>query len=86
MYTFRGEMEIPEGVNMTTLQKAACAACFIAFVCFPLAGQVYPVPIAGGDIFQSAAGPVVFVNQFSPGSGAGFDGPLLKPGESGLPQ
>jgi hypothetical protein len=42
--------------------------CILLVCCFPVWGQVEPVPIPGGDSF-----PPLF-NQFFPGVGAGFDG------------
>lgn len=58
--------------------KFLFAACFVLSSCVAVHGQVtnyvYPVPIPGGDIFL--AGPSqqqVFLNQFFPGMGAGFD-------------
>src|SRR6185312_5663687 len=59
--------------KMRTLLRPAYAACFIVCGCLPMRGQVYPVPIPGGDIFKSAGGPTTFVTQFFPGLGGGFD-------------
>ena len=65
---------------MRTLPKLACSVCIIVYACWPLrAQQVLPVPIPGGDIYQSAGGPLVFVTQFLPGTGAGFDGLNAEP-------
>jgi hypothetical protein len=64
---------------MRKLSKLVCAACLFVCGCLPLRGQVYPVPIPGGDIFPSAGGPVTFVNQFFPGVGATFDGLNAEP-------
>ena len=59
---------------MDTLPKLVCAACLFVCGCLPLRGQVYPVPIPGGDIFASTGGPITFVNQFFPGVGTIYDG------------
>jgi hypothetical protein len=63
---------------MRPLPKFLFAACFVVSGCLTVQAQVsnyvYPVPIPGGDIFL--AGPSqqqVFLNQFFPGIGAGFD-------------
>jgi hypothetical protein len=47
--------------------------------CLPLWGQVYPVPLRGGDIFPSVGGPITFVTQFFPGVGAIYDGLNAEP-------
>ncbi|HKW97878.1 MAG TPA: hypothetical protein VJN43_09085 [Bryobacteraceae bacterium] len=55
---------------------------FVALVlggCWQIKGQVYPVPIPGGDVFPSVGGPVTFVNQFFPGVGSFFDGLNAEP-------
>ena len=64
---------------MCTRSKLVCAACLLACGCLPLRGQVYPVPIPGGDIFPSVGGPITFVNQFLPGVGTIFDGLNAEP-------
>jgi hypothetical protein len=53
-------------------------AAFVLCGSLPIQSQVFPVPIPGGDIFQSA-GPVTFVNQFFPGPGSPFDGLNAEP-------
>jgi hypothetical protein len=65
--------------NMRGLAKFTGAACLIVCGCLPLWAQVYPVPIPGGDIFQSVGGPITFVNQFFPGIGVSFDGLNAEP-------
>jgi len=62
---------------MRTLSKLVCAACLFVCGCLPGQSQVYPVPIPGGDIFQSVGGPITFVTQFLPGPG--FDGLNAEP-------
>lgn len=49
-------------------QKLCYALCILLVCAFPLHGQVLPVPIPGGDIIPP------FINQFTPGEGALFDG------------
>ena len=58
---------------MCCLPKFALAAC--VFVCgsWQMHGQVYPVPIRGGDIIPP------FITQFFPGPGVGFDGLNAEP-------
>jgi hypothetical protein len=36
--------------------------------------QVFPVPVPGGDVVAVPPVPAIFINQFVPGVGAGFDG------------
>ena len=64
---------------MRRLLNLAFAAYLLVCGCLPLRSQVYPVPIPGGDIFQSVGGPITFVTQFFPGIGAGFDGLNAEP-------
>ena len=65
---------------MCTRSKLVRAAClFLVCGCLPIRGQVYPVPIPGGDIFPSVGGPITFVNQFFPGVGAIYDGLNAEP-------
>jgi hypothetical protein len=59
---------------MGSLAKFVCAACFVVCGSLSLWGQVYPVPIHGGDIFPSNGGPITFINQFTPGVGTFLDG------------
>ena len=64
---------------MRTLSKLVYTACPFVCSCLPLWGQVYPVPIAGGDIFQSVGGPITFITEFFPGVGAIYDGLNAEP-------
>ena len=64
---------------MRILSKLVCTACPFVCSCLPLWGQVYPVPLAGGDIFPSVGGPITFVTQFFPGVGAIYDGLNAEP-------
>ena len=54
-------------------------AVFVMCGCGQVWGQVYPVPIPGGDIFPSDGGPITFVDQFFPGVGAIYDGLNAEP-------
>jgi hypothetical protein len=64
---------------MRKVSKFVCATCFFVCGCLPLLGQVYPVPIPGGDVFKTNGGPIVFSNLFGPGVGTGFDGLNAEP-------
>ena len=64
---------------MRQVSKFVCAACAFFSGCLRLWGQVYPVPIPGGDIFPSVGGPVTFVTEFFPGVGAIYDGLNAEP-------
>ena len=55
---------------MTDRLKFSYAAGVLLVCTFPLFGQVLPVPIPGGDIIT----PTLYINQFFPGVGTGFDG------------
>lgn len=61
---------------MAKRRKLGYAVCILLVCAFPVRSQVpstptvEPVPIPGGDVFS----PVLFINQFTPGDGAGFDG------------
>jgi len=59
--------------------KFTFAVCILVCGCFPLQGQVYPVPVPGGDIFKTPGGPIIFGTGFFPGIGAGFDGLNAEP-------
>ena len=64
---------------MHKVSKFVCAACLFVCGSLPLRGQIYPVPVPGGDIFKTNGGPVVFGTGFFPGIGAGFDGLNAEP-------
>jgi hypothetical protein len=55
---------------MTDRWKFSCGIGLLAICSIPLLGQVLPVPIPGGDIIP----PTLYINQFLPGVGPGFDG------------
>ena len=55
---------------MTARWKFGCTLGLLAICSIPLVGQVLPVPIPGGDIIP----PTLYINQFLPGVGPGFDG------------
>jgi len=55
---------------MIDRSKVGFALGFLLICSLPLCGQVLPVPIPGGDIIP----PSLYINQFLPGVGTGFDG------------
>jgi hypothetical protein len=59
---------------MRYLPKFALAACVLVCGSWQLQGQVYPIPIRGGDILARRH---ILINQFFPGPG--FDGLNAEP-------
>ena len=61
---------------MSCLPKFAMAACVLVCGSWQMQGQVYPIPIRGGDILARRH---ILINQFLPGPGVGFDGLNAEP-------
>ena len=61
---------------MRCLPKFALAACVLVCGSWQMQGQVFPIPIRGGDILARRH---ILINQFFPGPGVGFDGLNAEP-------
>jgi hypothetical protein len=71
---------VQEEASMFGSLKLGLVAGFLVCGSPQVQGQVYPVPIRGGDILPPFGDvPAAFLTQFSPGVGATFDGLNAEP-------